>query len=235
MATDAASLSQAICECGRNHQRAGTRRFGKDGLMAHCLRSEAVKYYDMGIKCFQKWQAKSEENPGWNLADSITWMRKYFDQISITCAEDKRTLGPYPSDSILPVIVGDEEESLKIAKEAVLTLYESCTDCVSENVWTDEPPLHHNNDPDGSLTCIDEALKDAMDAINSIKKAEGASIQDLSDKSYRIWREARRLLCEYERPLVFIIPSNADSVTAISSTGKGSDGRKKSEAGPTMT
>lgn len=226
MATDAASLSQVVCDCGSDHQGSSTRRcpifeilsrlqlptedllqildsleFGKNGPMAHRLRSVALRYYDSGIDEFEKWQAMSEENPNWNLADSISRSRRHYDQISITCAEDKRTLGPHPSPLILPVIVGDEEKTLKKAKQAVIWLYQYCADFISEHMRRlGVLPIRPENDEHGYLWQIDCSFEEAMDAINSTVKPENATLQDLSNKSCRIWRETRRLMCEHQLP-----------------------------------
>jgi hypothetical protein len=183
--------------------------FGKDGPMSHCLRSAALWRYNHAMGRFEEWQAKSEQHQEWHLAEPISWLRRYFDQVTCSCADDKNTLGPRPPSSVLPNITDNEETTLREANEGIVSLYELCVDLINDYGMPPDLPLGPQNDPKDYLSRIDEEFREAIDGINSISTAGNATIQDLTAKSCGIWKETRRLMCDYREPLPFIIPSEA--------------------------
>lgn len=133
-ATDVAvGSSQVVCECGRDHRLAATRfcpafraleelhkriavfldaqelfEFGKDGPLAHGLRSMTLRHYELTINPFERQKDASYQHPEWKLTDEIDRLRRYFDQVADGCEEED--LGPRPPPSIIPDITLDKKQ-----------------------------------------------------------------------------------------------------------------------------
>lgn len=107
--------SQVVCECGGDHRSIEARHcpvfnvlrdlnrsiqefldaqqvleFGKDGPMAHCLRCAMLFEYGWMIRSLEHQKTMSERHPEWNLAEEISRLRRYAEQVSVGCAEEKK-------------------------------------------------------------------------------------------------------------------------------------------------
>lgn len=227
--TDAAAdASQIACKCGGDHPRTNTRscpvirlnrairefldiqdvfESGKDGVMAHCLRAQVQFGYRLMMGSFEFWEAASEEHPEWNLAEEIARLRRYADQVAVGCADDKTTLDPcHPPASVAEAVVGDEEPNLRQAKRMVFSFYQTCNGIISEFVVRRAESLSYRPDEKGYLPKIDNGFKEAFEDIILLPKTDNATIQDLTRRLYDIWKESRRLLCDYRPPMRSIIP-----------------------------
>lgn len=236
MATESVDPSQIVCECGRDHRGTNTRRcpifsilhdvysgienflyiqeiieFGKDGPMAHCLRSSMIFSYDLVMKTFQKWEAASKEHPEWNLAEELSRLRRYADQITIGCAEEKNMLGPDPPPSVVEPIVGDEDMTLQGAKSGVLFFYGTCHEVISEYVGSEGTSVMCKPDAKKVLDGIEREFTSALEDIMDLPKTQNATFRDLTQRLYDIRKETRRLLCDFKPRFRFIVPVDDES------------------------
>lgn len=181
--------------------------FGKDGPLAHGLLSQVLKQYDRTMECLQHFEARGEGHPEWHLAEHISGIRSYLDQTAEFCDEAKQTLGPHSPPDIVPDIVENEDETLRIAKQAAIQCYDDCfTFVVAEWILRGARTLSGQADPEGWLQQVDDAFVKAFAKITLLPNSENAEVQDLVQKSYRIWKESRRLLCDFRRPSGTLIP-----------------------------
>lgn len=215
--------SQTVCECGSDHRSAVTRlcrpfmaltqlhkrisefldaqalfEFGKDGPLAHGLRSMTLRLYDETIDQFDRSQTASDEHPEWNLANDLSRLRRYFDEVADGCADE--LLGPRPPLSVIPDIVFDENATLRAAKNETIGCYDHCYEVISQ--WFDKGALSLKlgDDPEGWLPMVDNAFKEAFEKITLLSPNNHEKIQDLAKKSYELWRETRRLLYDFTPP-----------------------------------
>lgn len=147
--------SRVVCECGRDHRETETHRcpaigilhclnqdiqdfisvqevleFGEDGPMAHCLRWTMLSQYDLMISSLERQKTRSEQHPEWSLADKISRLRRYAEQVSVGCAEEKKTLGPRPLRPEVEPIIGNEDKTLQYAKNRINWFYDRCWDII---------------------------------------------------------------------------------------------------------
>lgn len=212
-----------VCRCGSDHRETDNRQcpvfniltdlnnriqmfldyqkvleFGKEGAMAHCLRTIVLKEYDKMIKEFQKKKAFIEQHPGWRLADDIAGLQRYFDQVADGCAEAKETLGSRPPPSVVPHIASNEEKMVRDAILKVEELYYRCESVINQFLHLAVPFARYREHAGGCLPKVDNAFKETFEAIIGLPGIENATIKDLIEKSYDIWKENRRLLCEFD-------------------------------------
>lgn len=162
--------------------------------------------YDRMIRSLERQKTRSEQHPEWNLADKISRLRRYAEQVSVGCADEKKTLGPRPPSPEAEPIIGNEDKTLQHAKIVVNWFYDTCWDIISEFVLSGAESLSYAPDEQGYLSRIDNAFKEVLfEAIVDLPATENATIQALTEKSYKIWKENRRLLCDFKRPLREII------------------------------
>lgn len=151
--------------------------------------------YDMMIGSLEHQKTMSERHPEWNLADEISRLCRYADQVSVGCAEETKALGPRPQAPKVEPIIGNEDKTLQHAKESLNWLYDICWDIISEFVLSGAKSLRYVPDQGGYLSRIDGTFKDVLfEAIIDLPATENATIQALTKKSYNIWKESRRLL-----------------------------------------
>lgn len=228
-ATEAAlNLFKVVCECGSDHRVKGTGKcpvfgttdrlnhdteriliiqeineFAKDGAMSDCVCETLTQEHDTVIENFTREQALSEQHPEWHLAEEISRSRRYFDQVTSSCAEMKEALRRDDSNGgaiVLPEVNSGEDPALIRAKEKTITCYDECHEIVRSHVPAGAETLDRwNPDTDGDLLNVDSAFRDALNAILDLPKIENATIQDLTKTSYEIWNEIRRVLCEFKR------------------------------------
>lgn len=223
--------SQTVCECGRDHRGPNALgcpvfnifvevsedirdflaaqdfvQFGKDGPMAHCLRSGLIFCYDILMETLQRYEAASHEHPEWNLAEQLSRLRRYAEQVTVGCAEEKEILGPDPPHSVVEPIVGDEERTLRNAKFQIRRFYDTCRDVISGFMFTDMDSIRCKSDKEKVLKQIDTNFTDAIDHIMAIPKTQNAAFRDLTQRLYDIRKETLRLLCDFEHPLRHIDP-----------------------------
>ncbi|KAK7711733.1 hypothetical protein SLS63_012572 [Diaporthe eres] len=146
------------------------------------------------IRQFQNAEGDSERNPEWHLTDDIARLRSYFEQVANGCAEARETLRPRPP---LSVTNGDRESALGIAQLAVNRFYDTCKDATMDFLVSGKDPCDVD-ESEGFLPKVDNAFKEAFEEIIQLPRTENATIKDLTEKSYEIWKESRRLLCEYD-------------------------------------
>lgn len=217
----ATNPSQIVCRCGGDHRGTENRHcpvfnvldglntkireflgyqkvleFGKNGPMAHCLRSIVLEEYDSMIKIFQEKEATSQKHPEWHLADEIARSRSYFEQVTDGYAEAKKTLGPRPPASVIPSTIGDEKTTLGWARYSVEHFYDTCVDVISEFVLCGADLYMGAHER--YLTQVDNGFKETFENIIQLPRTENATIQDLTQKLYDIWKENRRLLCDFK-------------------------------------
>lgn len=175
--------------------------FGKDGPMAHCLGSVILSKYKMIHNLWESLTAISDQHAECHSVQDFLWSWFIFRNLEGAqgCAEDMETLGSHPPPSVLPDIVGDEEETLRYAKDYLRWFYKHCAGVISEFVTGGAHSLSHVDDDEGYLTKIDNGFKEVFEAITCLPRTENANIQDLTDKSYEIWKECRRLLLDFRR------------------------------------
>lgn len=225
----AVDSSQIVCRCGRDHRLAVTRlcpvfkalnllhqrvasfwdaeelfQFGKDGPLAHGLRSMTLRRYDWTIYEFQRQQDASDQHPEWDLADELSRLRRYFDQIADGCAEESH--GPRSPPSVVPEILSAEGSAVVNAKRDTIAFYDTCYDVISEWFNNGAHSLRNRDDHEGDLPMVDNAFKEAFEKITSLSKDEYETIQDLIKRLYELWSETRRLLFDFTPPS-FLLPS----------------------------
>lgn len=225
----ATNPSQIVCRCGKDHRGTDKRTcpvfiiisdlnrgiqdfmefqqvldFGKNGPMDHCLRKALLGEYDLMIQRFKYKEATSDQHPEWHLADEIARLRSYFEQIADGCAQDKKTLGPRPPPSVIPSTDGDLETTLGYAQSQVTNFYGTCCDIMTEFVITGADWRCDLVDQKGFVPKIDDAFKFAFEGIIGLPRTENSTVQDLTQKLYAIWKENRRLLCEF-KPSYFLV------------------------------
>lgn len=169
--------------------------FGKDGPLAHGLRSLVLRRYDEAIREFHYRQVASEEHPEWNLAGEISKLRRYFEQIADGRAEG--VLGPRLPFTDRSDIVGDEHTTLLDAKNATIRCYDLCYDMISDWAVEGMESLTYQKDTRGKLRRVDDAFKNAVEKTNLLSAAEDRIIEDLTKSSYEIWKETRRILYDF--------------------------------------
>lgn len=224
-ASDAATNPpQIVCKCGRDHRRADSRQcpvfnilndmnirirqfldyqrvlaFGKNGPMAQCLHSVVLERYDNMIKEFKKIEATIGKHPEWQLADEIARLRRYFEQVADGCSEAKKAGDLRPPPSVVPHIASNEEEMLRNAKLKVEELYDKCEYTITQFLHNGVPSGRYHEHAEEYLPNVDNYFKETFEAIiRLLPGIENETIKNLTEKSYEIWKETRRLLCEFD-------------------------------------
>lgn len=217
----ATNHAQIVCTCGRDHRgkdsrnclvftilndlNKGIREFlnyqetaesGKNGPMAHCLRSIVLRGYDNMMLEFKMAEDDSVQHPEWHLTDEIARLRSYFEQVADGCAEAKKNWNSRPPPNVMPSMVGGEDKELLHAKSMIRHLYETCDEIISDFVFSGLRSGSYLDDPGGYLSRVDTAFQDAFEIIIHLPEHENETIRDFTKKSYKIWAETRRLLCE---------------------------------------
>lgn len=155
--------------------------------------------YGWMIRSLEHQKTMSERHPEWNLAEEISRLRRYAEQVSVGCAEEKKTLGPGPQPPKVEPIIGTEDKTLQYAKNRINWFYDTCWEIIEEFVLSGAESLSYMPDSQGYLAQIDNEFKEVFEAIIDLPASENATIQALTEKSYKIWKECRRLLCDSKR------------------------------------
>lgn len=233
--------NQIACECGIDHRETGNRNcivyrtinglhevidqffaildlleFGKNGPMVYCLRRLTMRRYRETIKEFKKFQSVDEQRPEWHLAEHISKLRKYFDQVAIDCAEEKNAMAradPYV-DYVLEEVIGDELQAVQSAKHKISSCFGLFEEDIEEHLYSGADNLSARHDPCGLLPKIDADYREALDAITLIPESEKEAIQTLTTSLDRIWKETRRLLCEFHPPWQLMYESEGVRIEA---------------------
>lgn len=233
--------NQIACECGVDHRETGNRNcvvyvilnrlhevidkfftildlleFGKNGPMIYCLRRVTMKSYRETMKDFKKFEPIGEQHPEWHLAEQISKLRKYFDQVAIDCAEEKNAMArvdPYV-DFLLEEIFGDEEKAVREAKEECAVCFGMFEQYIEEHVNSGAGNLTARHDPDGVLPNVDKEYRTALEAIKLIPESETEETQKLTTSLDRVWKETLRLLCEFRPPRQVLYQSEGVEIAA---------------------
>lgn len=233
-ATDAAadnSRTRIVCECGSDHRGIRNQHCpifnilsrlhdkiqvfldaqevlesGKDGPMAYCLRYTMLVIHDLTSEEIRKWEAKSKENPEWQLAAEISKLKRYFEQVADGCAKDEKSLGLRPPSPVLPEYPGDMGSAQRRAHVSIHDFYDTCHRVIEEFVRNGAKSLSRQPDHQGHLALVDNAYKETFETVLLVGDTNHRTIQHLNKKSYDIWAECRRLLCEFRRPFRGVTP-----------------------------
>lgn len=115
--------------------------------------------------------------------------------------EGRETWDEDPPLSVLPIIDGDEDEKLDDAKGTTHCCYYIYAEIIEEFVFIGGAKSHrHAPDKYNYLQTVDSEFKDSFEKIMCLPKTEISATQDLMKQSCDIWKESRRLLCDFERP-----------------------------------
>lgn len=174
--------------------------------MAYCLRYTMLVIHDLTSEEIRKWEAKSKENPEWQLAAEISRLQGYFEQVADGCAKDKKSLSRRPPRHVLSIYPGDRETAYGRAHVSIHDFYDTCHNVIEEFVRNGAKSLSREPDRQGHLAMIDNAYKETFETVLLVGDTNHRTIQHLNKKSYEIWAECRRLLCEFQRPFRGVTP-----------------------------
>lgn len=175
----------------------GILDFAKDGPLVYGLRSETDQAHKSLIQSFRRARNDSEQHPEWCLDEYISRMRREFDATAQGYVNDIEDWRTEPPRSVVPHNVFTDNTTLGNAKDEIYGFYELCLELISS--WSGDH--HHGYDWEADeyhyLVSVDKYFQDTFGKIVLLPRAENATVQDPVKKTFEIWKETRRLLCEY--------------------------------------